>query len=408
MRRFFMDKHHFEVTFMINSLGEGGAQRAMVTLANQLIKKGNRVTILSLAKNNFYPLPPEVKVVYFTDKVKDSTLLIPYYAWKLKRYVQKHHISTVQSYLFRANYVNLFSQLLGAKHCIQVANRSVVSRFFNEGIPGKINLFLLKWLYPKADLIIHQSERMKLDFHTHFEMENPERVIYNTFDIETILSQSQKEVKGFTFNPNRRYLVTVGRLIALKRFQDLLYSMEKLPVDVELLMLGDGPEKKALEALAKELSLEKRVHFLGQVQNPFSYIKRCDIFISSSSVEGFPNVLVEAMICKTAVVSSDCVSGPREIMAPLTQHDKQLSEGIELTSCGVLYPVGSVKSLYDAIQHLLEDKKRRKFYIQEAFERAQYFSVENMIVDSFTKKRSSTLWVDTLFFDNMLSRVKSQ
>lgn len=378
MKRFFMHKEPSKVTFLINSLGEGGAQRAIATLAKQLLKEGKKVTILSLANNDFYELPSEVKVVYFTNSVKDSMLLIPYYAWKLKRYVKKHHISNVQSYLFRANYVNLFSRLLGAKHRIQVANRSVVSRFFNEGFSGKINIFLIKRLYPKADLIIHQSERMKLDFHTHFNSNNPEQVIYNSFDVEAILSQAHQKVEGFSFDSNKRYLVIVGRLIALKRFQDVIRAMKHLTLDVELLILGDGKEQESLELLAKTLGLEKRVHFLGQVKNPFAYIKRSDIFISSSSVEGFPNVLVEAMLCKTVVISSDCISGPREIMAPSTDSSKQLLDGIEVADYGLLYPVGSVEDLNRAIQQLLEDTEQRRRLIAQAFERAQMFSVENI------------------------------
>jgi len=379
MKRFFMITQHKKVTFLINSLGEGGAQRAMATLAKEFVKEGIEVTILSLAKNDFYELPSEVKVVYFTNSVKDSMFLIPYYAWKLKRYVHQHHIPQVQSYLFRANYVNLFSQLLGAKHHIQIANRSVVSRFFKEGLSGKINIFLLQWLYPKADLMIHQSERMKLDFHTHFTINPPEQVIYNSFDVKAIVSQAHQEVDGFVFNSSKRYLITVGRLIALKRFQDVICALKSLPLDVELLLLGDGQEQDLLISLVKELGLEKRVHFLGQVNNPFAYIKRCDIFISSSSVEGFPNVLIEAMLCQTVVISSDCISGPREIMAPSTDSSKQLLEGIELTDYGLLYPVGSVESLSCAIQQLLKERVLTTRYREQAFKRAEMFSVENSI-----------------------------
>lgn len=379
MKRSFMVNQKSDITFLINSLGEGGAQRAMVTLAKQFIKEGKTVTILCLAKNDFYTLPSEVNLVYFSDSVKDRMFLIPYYAWKLKQYVEKYEITMVHSYLFRANYVNLFSRLLGLKHQIQVANRSVVSRFFKEGFSGTVNILLIKWLYPNADLIIHQSERMKLDFHEHFKMENFEEVVYNSFDVPMILSQAQKEVTAFTFEPTKRYLIGVGRLIALKRFQDIIWAMKDLPLDVELILLGEGREELALKSLAKELGLEKRVHFLGQVENPFGYIKRSDIFISSSSVEGFPNVLVEAMLCQTVVISSDCMSGPREIMAPKTKHSTYLLEGVETTNYGLLYPVGSVESLHQAIQELLEDTTLQERYRQEAFIRAQSFSVEAIV-----------------------------
>jgi N-acetylgalactosamine-N,N'-diacetylbacillosaminyl-diphospho-undecaprenol 4-alpha-N-acetylgalactosaminyltransferase len=238
-----MSNHHSDITLLINSLGEGGAQRVVVTLAKQFVKEGKKVTLLSLAKNDLYDLPPEVKRVYFTNKSRDSMLLIPYYAWKLRKYVKFTKTSVVQSYLFRANYVNILSKILGSKHLVQVSNRSVVSRFLSEGVSGKINLLLIKLLYGKADLIMYVSQRMKQDLHEHFNIRKDEVVIYNPYDIDRILSDAEKQVNNFTFKKEKRYLVTVGRLISLKRFQDVIEVMQELPNDVELILLGDGNEK---------------------------------------------------------------------------------------------------------------------------------------------------------------------
>jgi len=376
-----MRKQDSGITFLINSLGEGGAQRVMVTLAKQFIKEGKKVTILSLAKNNFYDLPSEVNMIYFSQSIKDSTLLIPYYAWKLKQYVKKNNISIVQSHIFRANFVNLFSKMLGSKQQVQVSNRSVVSRFLSSGITGKINLLLISLLYKKADLIIYISERMKLDFHEQFSIRKKEVVIYNPYDIDMILEKTTQEVENFAFNKEKCYLITIGRLIPLKRFRDVIEVMPMLPSNVELLLLGDGVEKESLKALAKKYALEERVHFLGQVKNPFQYISCSDIFISSSSIEGFPNVLLESMICKTPIVSSDCISGPREILAPSTDSDKQMTRGVEKADYGVLYTVADVRGLSEAINLLLADKNLRKKYADKAFERAKFFSVEHISVE---------------------------
>lgn len=371
------------IVFLINSLCEGGAERAMLTLSKSFVEDGHKVTILALTKNNFYTIPNGVELVYLS-KMNDSLsglikmFYMPYHAWRVKQYVKKHNVALVQSYLFRANFVNLISSIFGSKQVIQVVNRSVVSRFFKEGLSGKINLFLIRYLYPKSDRVIHISLQMKEDFNKHFFKSKNEKVIYNPYDVDSVLRQSKEPVEDFTFESHKRYIITVGRLIPLKRFQDVLEAMNHLDSDIELILLGDGAERTFLEERAKKFSLDKRVHFLGQVENPFKYITKSDIFILSSSVEGFPNVLLESMLCKTVVISSDCLSGPREILAPKSESAKRLSDGMELSEFGILYAVGDRVALVEALRIVLEDNSLIYTYKERAFLRAKEFSVESI------------------------------
>jgi len=116
--------------------------------------------------------------------------------------------------------------------------------------------------------------------------------------------------------PERPVFVTAGRLVAMKDHETLLRALaiHRKQWSSRLLILGSGPLRERLEALAGELELREAVDFLGFQENPLPYFRRADAFIMSSYSEGFGNVLVEAMACGTPVISTDCPHGPAEIL----------------------------------------------------------------------------------------------
>ena len=374
-----------KIIFLINSLSSGGAEKVLATITNNLVEYYD-IEIIFLEKNEFYKIDKRVKKIYLSSFTGNESgikklFYLPILAWKLKKYIQKNNINLIQSHVYRANYVNVLAKILGAKHKTQIVNAGRVSRYKEQGLLGKLNLFLIKSLYSHADLIILKSLGMQNDMQNLFHFTNKQIVINNPYDIEKIEKLSLEKVKNFNFDKDKKYLISVGRLIPLKRNADLIKVLAKLDESIEIIFLGNGNEKEFLENLAKDLRVEKRVHFLGQVNNPYKFLKNSDIFVSCSESEGFPNVLVEAMICGLPVISSDCVSGPREILSPNTDINKQLTkkDDIELAKYGILYPVGEIEKLVKAVKLLINDDNLRTKYSKRGFERAKDFSLDKIL-----------------------------
>ena len=169
---------------------------------------------------------------------------------------------------------------------------------------------------------------------------------------------------------------------ALKLFEQknhkLVLSAIK-EVEAFLYIIGDGVLKNKLESLIQEYNLENRVFLLGRQENPYKYLSKADCFLFSSNYEGFPNVLLEALSCNLPIISTDCLSGPREILAPNSDLKFQLKDGIEFAKYGVLVPVNDVDKLKEAMNLMIADKDLRSRYKEKARQRAGDFDVKKII-----------------------------
>jgi hypothetical protein len=193
--------------------------------------------------------------------------------------------------------------------------------------------------------------------------------IYNPFNFERIKKLAEdsnhlteKEKKML----EDEYIVAVSRLDTLsKDYITLLKAFNNLKgkgMKYKLFIVGDGPSRKEIENQIKELNLEKSVRLLGQQKNPYIWLKNANLFVHSSKFEGLPTVLIEAMIVNTIVVSTDCPTGPREIL--------------ENGECGVLVEVGNINGLANGILRGLEKKEE---YIKKAEIRIKEFESENIM-----------------------------
>jgi N-acetylgalactosamine-N,N'-diacetylbacillosaminyl-diphospho-undecaprenol 4-alpha-N-acetylgalactosaminyltransferase len=290
-------------------------------------------------------------------------------AFKVAKFAKDNNIDTIVSFLYRPDYINILTKYFGFKGRSIINIRSTTSRYLNEGLLGKVNLFLIRALFNKADLIISNSIGVKEDLNRLMDIQTKHIAIPNPIDIEKV-KELENSCQGIAekIDENTNYIITVGRLIPTKRHRDLLLAFSKIHTELEntkLLLLGDGELKEDLMQYANELDISSKVIFLGNVDNPFYYLKRSKLFVMTSELEGFPNVLIEAMACGLPVISSNCKSGPDEILA----HGKY----------GILYDVGDVTYLAKKIMEVMENNVLRESLQKLAYQRAQNYNIEKIM-----------------------------
>lgn len=371
---------------LINSLTCGGAER-VVSLILKAVAEQENIELICLEKNNFYSVK-DIKITYLTERCgRESGLLkllyLPILAFKLKKYIKQEKIKLIQSHIFRANYVNILAAKFFSKHIVQVVNTIPICKYDKEGLTGKINKLLISFLYPMTDLIIVKSKAMKKELEDTFGFKNKIVILHNPYDTSYIKLSADEEVNDFEFKENTQYIVSIGRLVKQKRNIDLINALSTLPANIEAVFLGDG-DKEQLLAAAEKLNVSARCHFLGNKGNPFKYMARSNLFVMCSEVEGFPNVLVEAMICGLPVISSDCISGPREILSPKSDENIIVKDEIDYAEFGVLYPVGRADLLAEAVSSLLNDRNMCQKYAEAGQSRAKDFDI-NIISEKYRR-----------------------
>jgi N-acetylgalactosamine-N,N'-diacetylbacillosaminyl-diphospho-undecaprenol 4-alpha-N-acetylgalactosaminyltransferase len=368
-----------KLSILIYSLAGGGAERVVSILLHEL-KTQYEITLFLMNPTIVYEIPNDTKIIYLENSMPHESgikklLKLPWLAWKYKK-LNKSDISF--SFMNRPNYVNALAKIFGMKAKIILSERIAPSQEYpSNGLKDKISRFLIKTLYSKSDLIIPNAQEIKYDLSKNFHLSNTIHVINNPIDIEKIahLQEEDATLKSFSF-------ITVGRFFEQKNHMLLLEAIKN--VDAKLYIIGDGILREKLEHKIKIDNLENKVFLLGKQENPYKYLSKADCFVLSSDYEGFPNVLLEALACGLPIISTDCPSGPREILAPKTNPIIHVTTNIELAKFGVLTPVGDIECMREAMQFIINNPDQKEYYKNNAKIRASDFSKEH-IIKQFTE-----------------------
>lgn len=356
-----------KITLFMASLGGGGAERVMVNLAQGLVEAGMRVDfVLASATGPYVPLiPPEVRVIDL-DKAPRIITSLP----SLARYLRAERPDAIISGLDHANIVALWARFLsGVRTKAMVTVNIDYSAFWPGKKPWKdaVLLRLVGLFYPWADAIVGASSGATESMARVAGLPRHRlQTIYNPVVTPEVRAKMAAPLDHPWLNdPTIPVILGVGRLLPVKDFPTLIRAFAHLRQErpARLLILGEGADRPALEALVAELGLGEDVALSGFVDNPYAYMARASVFALSSKSEALPTVLIEALACGCPVVSTDCPSGPAEILEG-GQH-------------GALVPVGEPAALAAALRQALDappDKDRLRA-------RAEAFSLAKITRD---------------------------
>jgi len=305
------------LAFFLPGLYDGGAERIMLNLAKGISARGYPVDlVLARMEGPFLDqVPSSVRLI----DLKASRVLCSTPA--LVRYLHQERPIALLSILY-ANIIALWARrLAGIPQRVILGEHNTLSSVVKgeRDLRWRAYPTLAKWFYPWADGIVAVSKGVADDLvqQINIPLEHIQ-VIYNPIVTPDLFEKSKSLIEHPWFKSDEPpVLLSVGRLTIQKAFDVLIraFALVRKNHQVRLLILGEGEERKALESLIKGYGLEQDICLLGFVPNPYPYMAQAATFVLSSRWEGLPTVLVEAMCLGTPIISTDCPSGPREILA---------------------------------------------------------------------------------------------
>lgn len=355
----------------------GGVQRVTTTIANGLASRGHEVDlVLSFREGDLL------------DQVSDDVRIVDLGTRRVPGIGIGASIPALARYLSRREPSMVFSQMTYANVVCLLARR--VSGVDTEVYATEHNTFGMKddrkeqltnraagRLYPRADRVLAVSEGVADSVAAGTPLDRSAiRVMHNPVDVAEIRERARQPVDHrWVDSDDHEVVLSVGRLAGAKDLETWLRAFARVAdrrPEVRGVVAGRGPERDSLRSLASRLGVGDRVSFPGYVDNPYGFMARASTFLLSSRHEGLPTTLIEALACGCPVVSTDCPSGPREILDGGTY--------------GRLVDVGDERGLAGAVEETLQSPPDRDALRR----RADDFATETVIdeYERFIRERA--------------------
>ena len=386
-----------KILLIIPEMITGGAQRSVANLSLELSR---HFQLWLVVFNRETPVAYKHGGELITlDVIPGKSLFSKFIAFRkrvaaLKKIKKNLEIDVAISFLEGADYVNVLSR---CKEKIILSIRG--SKVHDEIMRGSFfwlrSKLLIPQLYRKADAVTAVNAGIADELKSYYGLQDEKiHTIGNFYDAEQIARLSE-ESRTTNLEDLYQYpvLVSTGRLNKEKGLEyviNIFAALKKLLPEIKLVVVGDGPEKEKLISRSNQLGLKSSsqlewtetpdVVFTGNEENVFKFLNKGILYVMNSSSEGFPNGIVEAMLCRVPVASSNCPYGPAEILAP---EIKTNPEAAYVSDYGILLPIAhneqTVSIWVENLYQILKDYSLRKRLSEKAFIRASEFKKENVI-----------------------------
>tara|TARA_B100000886_G_scaffold296751_1_gene224119 strand:+ start:2898 stop:4004 length:1107 start_codon:yes stop_codon:yes gene_type:complete len=356
-----MNKRKKNLIIFIPFIGGGGVEKNLFLISNFLSKKIKNIRICTISKKFRKKFNNKIKFICPKKNYSENlNIRIKYLIclYELFKFLKSNKNSVVLS--FQANiYCIIVCKLLNIKVIVR-SNSSPIGWYHNN-----FKKIIYRKIIRLADKVIVNSLDFKKQMETKFKIKVEN--IYNPLNVKEIKKKSKKKVDFDFFNKGFK-IINIGRLTDQKDQITLLKSINflKYKKKIKLLILGSGIEQSNLDNYIKENNLSNLVKIKNFIDNPYPYILKSDLFILSSKYEGLPNVLLEAAVLKKFIISTNCPTGPKEILLN--------GKG------GYLFNIGDHKKLSKLILSFLKNRNQLKDKINYTYKGLDRYDLKRNLI----------------------------